>query len=84
MGRTEWSPFPRSTDYFDPSDAPFMINYRVDDLDGVLDRLVEDGIETVGDVESYPYGRFAWILDPNGLKIELWEPPRSDETDPTE
>lgn len=73
-GWTEWSLFPSDTDYFDPSDAPVMVNYRVDDLDGLLKQLKDEGIEQVGDIESYSYGRFAWILDPNGLKIELWEP----------
>lgn len=74
VGRTEWSPYPRTTDYFDPSDASFMINYRVDDLDGLLEQLKAAGIEQIGEVEIYSYGRFAWILDPNDSKIELWEP----------
>ena len=74
VGRTEWSPFPAETDYFAPSEAPFMINYRVDDLDGLLQHLEAVGIEQVGAVESYEYGRFAWVLDPDGRKIELWEP----------
>lgn len=82
-GRTEWRPFPASTDYFAPSEASFMINYRVDDLVAVLDHLKAAGVEPVGDVESHPYGRFAWILDPNGLKIELWEPSREAEANPT-
>lgn len=74
VGRTEWGPFPADTDYFAPSDAPFMVNYRVDDLDALLEQLDAQDIERVGEVESYSYGRFAWILDPNGLKVELWEP----------
>ena len=71
---TVWSPFPISTKYFDPSDAPFMINYRVANLEGLLEQLREEGVEIVGDIEEYEYGRFAWIMDPEGNKIELWEP----------
>jgi catechol 2,3-dioxygenase-like lactoylglutathione lyase family enzyme len=74
VGRTEWSPFPAETGYFQPSDAAFMINYRVDDLDGLLEQLKAAGIEQIGATESYSYGRFAWVLDPNGIKVELWEP----------
>lgn len=74
VGRTEWGLFSADTDYFLPSGAPFMVNYRVDDLDGLLDALAAAGIERIGEVASYSYGRFAWILDPNGIKIELWEP----------
>lgn len=81
-GRTQWAPFPASTDYFAPSDAPFMINYRVDDLDGLLDHLDAAGVERVGEVESYDYGRFAWILDPNGIKVELWEAPAESPPEP--
>jgi predicted enzyme related to lactoylglutathione lyase len=51
-----------------------MINYQVDDLDVLLGQLVEAGVELVGEVEEYEYGRFAWILDPDGNKVELWEP----------
>jgi len=74
LGRTEWGPFAADTDYFQPSDAAFMINYRVDDLDGLLERLEAAGIERIGAIESYSYGRFAWVLDPDGIKVELWEP----------
>lgn len=73
-GYTVWSPFPASTDYFDPSGSPFMFNYRVDDLPRLLDALREEGIEIVGEMQRFDYGRFAWILDPEGNKIELWEP----------
>lgn len=74
VGRTEWGPFAADTDYFQPSDAAFMINYRVDDLDGLLEQLESAGIERIGAIESYSYGRFAWVLDPDGIKVELWEP----------
>lgn len=74
VGRTVWSAFETGTDYFAPSTVSYVVNFRVDDLDGVLDRCREAGIEVVGDVETYSYGRFGWILDPEGRKVELWEP----------
>lgn len=74
IGRTEWGPFEADTDYFAPSEAPFMFNFRVDDLDGMLEQLRERGATIVGDVEAHEYGRFAWVLDCEGHKIELWEP----------
>ncbi len=72
-GQTIWSLFPRNTKYFEPSQAAFMLNYRVDDLDAVVAALREEGIEILGR-EDYDYGRFAWIVDPEGNRIELWEP----------
>ena len=63
------------TNYMDPSRTPFMINYRVDDLDGLLEALRAEGVEIDPKREDYDYGRFAWITDPEGNKIELWEPP---------
>lgn len=74
-GYTVWSPFDDDTDYFDPSDSDFMFNFIVDDLDGMLEQLRAAGVEVVGDVQEFEYGRFGWILDPDGNKIELWEPP---------
>lgn len=71
---TVWSLFPDSTDYFAPSSAPFMINYIVDDLDAFLARLEGRGVEIDPKREDYDYGRFAWIFDADGNKIELWEP----------
>ncbi len=73
MGRTVWSIFPADTEYFGPSATPFMVNYRVASLDRMLDQLRRNGI-TVEKVEDYDYGRFAWITDPEGNRIELWEP----------
>ena len=75
-GMTVWSIFPRDTRYFDPSAAPFMINYRVDDLDALLAALQEEGVQIDPHREDYDYGRFAWIMDPDGNRIELWEPPK--------
>ena len=73
-GYTVWSPFPISTEYFSPSEQPFMINYRVDDLDALLPALREEGVEVVDGPVREENGKFAWILDPHGRKIELWEP----------
>jgi predicted enzyme related to lactoylglutathione lyase len=74
VGSTVWSLFPADTDYLDPSTAPMMVNYRVDDLDGVLKDLRAKGVTVVGDVMDADYGKFGWVLDPEGNKIELWEP----------
>ncbi len=73
-GVTVWGPFDHDTDYFDPSSAPFMINYRVDDLDGLLAKLRAAGVTVDDKVEEYDYGRFGWIMDPEGNRLELWEP----------
>ncbi len=73
-GLTVWSPFKADTGYFEPSSQPFMINYLVDDLAGLIEQLAAAGIPLVGEIQDEPYGRFAWIMDPNGTKIELWEP----------
>jgi predicted enzyme related to lactoylglutathione lyase len=67
-----WSPFAADTDYFAPSAAPFMINFIVDDIDGVLARAAAEGVEPLGRQDE-GYGRFAWLMDPTGVKIELWE-----------
>ncbi|HEY6306882.1 MAG TPA: VOC family protein [Candidatus Angelobacter sp.] len=73
---TAWSIFPRSTTYFNPSTAPFMINYQVPDLAALLEALRADGVTTDPKREDYDYGRFAWITDPEGNRIELLEPPK--------
>jgi catechol 2,3-dioxygenase-like lactoylglutathione lyase family enzyme len=72
---TVWSLFPSNTKYFDPSGAPFMINYRVDDLDRVLRALRREGCSVDARVEESEYGRFGWVMDPEGNRIELWQPP---------
>jgi predicted enzyme related to lactoylglutathione lyase len=71
---TSWSPFAADTKYFQPSEKPFMFNYRVENLVELLKVLKEEGVQIVGEVEEYPYGKFGWIMDPDGNKIELWEP----------
>lgn len=69
-----WGVFDASTDYFDPSPQQFMINLMVDDLDGMLARVAEGGGTVVGETQDYEYGRFGWFLDPDGNKVELWQP----------
>ena len=71
---TIWGPFDEDTDYFNPSQKPFMFNYRVDNLVELLETLKKEGVEIVGEIEEYEYGKFGWIMDPEGNKIELWEP----------
>ena len=75
-GMTVWSLFERDSDYF-RSEVPFMVNYRVDDLDGLLTALRSEGVAVDDRLEETPYGRFAWLTDPEGNRIELWEPPRA-------
>ena len=71
---TVFSVFNDDTDYFQPSTRPFMLNFRVDDLDAVLAQLKAEGVALQGDIQTFGYGRFAKILDPEGNPIELWEP----------
>lgn len=73
-GQTVWSLFPSTTKYLQPSGKPFMINYRVENLEALIDVLRQEGVTVVGSIEKYDYGKFGWILDPDGNKIELWEP----------
>jgi D-3-phosphoglycerate dehydrogenase len=71
---TQWSPFADDTTYFQPSEKPFMQNFRVHDLENLLKKLSEEGVTVVGELESYDYGKFGWIVDIEENKIELWEP----------
>ncbi|MGH9421273.1 MAG: VOC family protein [Thermoanaerobaculia bacterium] len=75
-GMTIWSPFPDTTKYFDPTRAPFMINYRVDDLDAMLQQLRDAGATVDEKVDDTDYGRFGWATDPEGNRFELWQPPK--------
>jgi catechol 2,3-dioxygenase-like lactoylglutathione lyase family enzyme len=68
-----WSPFAADSGYYKPSQREFMLNFAVDDLDGFLAAIAAKGV-TVLDRKDEPYGRFAWIMDPDGTKIELWQP----------
>ncbi|MDB6040833.1 MAG: glyoxalase [Verrucomicrobiales bacterium] len=74
VGHTIWAPFPSDTEYFAPSSAPFMINYRVENLDALLEQLHLEGVEIDPKRETGEFGKFAWIMDPEGNRIELWEP----------
>ena len=74
-GMTVWHVADRESEWFRPSDSSFMINYRVDDLDGMVAQLRADGVDIVGGPESHENGKFAWIMDPDGNKVELWQPP---------
>jgi catechol 2,3-dioxygenase-like lactoylglutathione lyase family enzyme len=73
---TSWAIFPSTTKYFDPSKAPLMINYIVDDLDAILVRLKTEGVTIDPKRENDAVGKFAWVFDSDGNKIELWEPAR--------
>lgn len=73
-GFTQWSPFKEDTTYFAPSEKDFMINYRVENLEELVKQLKEEGVQIVDEIETYDYGKFVHILDPEGNKIELWEP----------
>jgi predicted enzyme related to lactoylglutathione lyase len=77
---TVFAPFKADTDYFGPSDKEFMFNLMVDDLEGMLARCAEHGVQPVGEVLDEFNGRFAHIMDPEGRKIELWEPKPMDES----
>jgi predicted enzyme related to lactoylglutathione lyase len=69
-----FSPFKDSTEYFAPSTRDYMFNLVVDDLDGALRQVAEAGAALAGDVQDYSYGRFGWFIDPDGNKVELWQP----------
>ena len=71
---TQWSPFKEDTSYFEPSKKQFMMNYRVADLVSLLAVLKEEGVEVIGDIQEFEYGKFGYIMDPEGNKLELWEP----------
>jgi predicted enzyme related to lactoylglutathione lyase len=73
-GSTHWGPFNEDTSYFDPSKKQFMMNFRVENLEELLDDLKREGVTVVGEIESFDYGKFGWIMDPEGNKLELWEP----------
>lgn len=77
-GSTVFAIFPRDTSYFGPGGQQFMVNLRVRDLDGLLTRLAAERVAIDPRREDFSYGRFAWIVDPEGNRVELWEPPPSD------
>jgi predicted enzyme related to lactoylglutathione lyase len=73
-GSTAWKVATKDTDWFSPSDSTFMINYRVDNLGEMIAHLRENGVEILKGPESHENGKFAWLMDPEGNKVELWEP----------
>lgn len=73
-GSTQWSPFPETTKYFDPSTKDFMINYRVENLEALVEQLKNAGVTIVDKIEAFDYGKFVHIIDLEGNKVELWEP----------
>ncbi|RYZ20107.1 MAG: VOC family protein [Chitinophagaceae bacterium] len=77
-----WSPFKETTDHFSPSEHDYMINYRVDNLEALLAEMKAAGVTMAGEMQVYDFGKFAWVMDPDGRKIELWEPlgAKSDES----
>lgn len=70
----QWSPFPETTDYFAPSEKQFMINYRVQNIEALVENLKKAGVKVVDEIVEYDYGKFVHIMDPEGNKLELWEP----------
>lgn len=73
-GYLQWSPFAEKTKYFEPSQKEFMINYRVENIEKLVEELKKEGVRVVDEIESFEYGKFVHIMDPEGNKIELWEP----------
>jgi len=75
QGATIWSPFAADTDYMAPGTAPFMINFRVADLDALIAALRAEGCDVLDRTETSEQGKFGWVIDPEGNKVELWQPP---------
>jgi predicted enzyme related to lactoylglutathione lyase len=78
-GLTVWHLAAKDSDWFSPATSPFMINYRVDDLEALLQQLRDSGVEIVAGPETHENGKFAWVMDPEKNKVELWEPMPWDE-----
>jgi len=76
-GQTIWSVFPDSSKYFDPSTQPFMINFRVANLEELVNALQTEGVDVKANTEDSEFGKFGWVMDPEGNRVELWEPPAS-------
>ena len=74
-GTTVWSVGEEANDYYAPSKAPFMVNYRVADLHALLKALRSEGCDVLDKVDESEFGKFGWVMDPDGNKVELWEPP---------
>ena len=74
-GTTIWSVGPADGEHFAPSRSPFMVNYRVDDLHALVAALKAEGCDVLPKIEESEYGKFAWVMDPEGNEVELWQPP---------
>jgi len=74
IGQTQFSVFEKDSDYLRPGTRDFMINFRVDNLRAIIEEFKRKGLQVVGEIEEYEYGKFGWVMDPDGNKIELWEP----------
>ncbi|MBA3665461.1 MAG: VOC family protein [Bacteroidetes bacterium] len=74
INQLQWSPFKKGSDYFAPSKKEFMINYRVQNIEGLVKKLSENGVTIVDEIATFDYGKFVHIMDAEGNKIELWEP----------
>jgi len=74
IGSLQWTPFEKGSDYFAPSKKDFMINYRVQNIEGLVNNLKENGVTILDSIETYDFGKFIHIMDAEGNKIELWEP----------
>lgn len=74
INHLQWSPFAQNTTYFEPSKKEFMINYRVQHIEALVEELKREGVTICDEIASYDYGKFVHIMDPEGNKIELWEP----------
>jgi len=74
-GMTVWSVFPERSNHFAPSSASFMVNYRVEDVHAVVAALKAEGCNVLDKIDDSEYGKFAWVIDPEGNKVELWQPP---------
>lgn len=72
-GSTQWNPFNETTKYFEPSTKDFMINYRVENLEALVEALKKEGVTVLDKIETYDYGKFVHILDVEGNKVQLWE-----------
>lgn len=74
IGSTSFGIFSEKSEYYSPSEKPFMFNFRVNNLDSLIEIMRRDSIQIVGEIERFEYGNFGWVMDPEGNKIELWEP----------
>lgn len=72
--QTQWTPFEETTEYFEPSARDFMINYRVENMEALVEELKKEGVTILDKIETYDYGKFVHILDVEGNKVQLWEP----------